>query len=114
MNGCDLLVHAGNTVGRYGRHRVPRWKIRGISFYNSAAHTTATCTVTFGSVTGLSGITATNETTSPSTVSVEGTVENIPAQLHGSCSFGLTINTQGSLHAAGTITGTGGVGIRIS
>jgi hypothetical protein len=67
------------------------------------------CTLTVSEQAGLKGLKAVNETAS-NTIALEGTLEGITSQTHGTCSAGLTINSSlGKLDAHATLTGVGPV-----
>lgn len=72
-----------------------------VHIYNGPGYTNTWCTTTFGSQSGLSGATVSNETngggSSDDTIAVEGALEEVAFQTHGACSAGLTLNLKGEI-----------------
>lgn len=119
MNGCDYKFTDATGGGSTGGGHT--WTVKSdlictgtnkveIHVYNGPGHTNTWCTLTIAAQNNLVGLKAVNETngagSSDDSIKLEGTVENIASQSHGTCSAGLTINFNGKLDTNVTVTGT--------
>jgi hypothetical protein len=115
-NGCNLRIYSpqGENDSWTGKGDVvcPEGKKAEAHIYNDAGHTSVWCTMTMGSQTGLSGLTAINET-AQGTIRAEGTVTGIAATAKGACTAGLNINFNATLHVHARISAAEGTSIQI-
>ncbi len=115
-NGCDYVFRSGEgTESEFPVTvdlKCPIGKQIEVHGYASATkhgEVVSNCTFTVGGQTGLKGLTYTKEPGTNSFI-LEGTIEQIAYQIHGACSFGLTINEKMSQHVNTTVQATGPIG----
>lgn len=118
MNGCAYIFNVGSGTGAHWNGTVhiecPGSVIEIHRYASSVTHAEgkSNCTVTIFEQPNLTGITYTNNAPTNRIV-IEGTFS--PAiQLHGSCSFGFTINTTATYHLGVEIEGANGNAIHVT
>lgn len=102
---CSLevggLSGSGESWTGTGSFSCPAGKVLEVHIYNGPGYTNTWCTTTFGSQSGLSGATVTNETngggSGDDTIAIGGELEEVAFQTHGTCSAGLTLNLKGQI-----------------
>lgn len=115
-NECTIRVHSPEgAVDEWtglGDFECPTGKKAEIHVYNNASHASGTfCTATVSPQANLGGLTVFNETASaPRDLRASGTIGGVVAQVHGTCSAGLTLNTSVNIHVNATISATNEIG----
>lgn len=120
-NECTLRVHSpegeGDEWTGLGDLECPGTKKVEIHVYNNLSHASGTwCTATLAPQTNLGGLIVFNET-AEGTLKATGTIGGVKGQMHGTCSAGLTLNFNSSIHVNAKITATNEleepIGVRI-
>jgi hypothetical protein len=116
-NGCNFEFTVTTTINNHHHGgnvhiKCPVGKVIEIHHYSSQPHGSSSCTVTVGPQT-VAGHPVTYTTdTAKKTILIEGVIP-VAAQIHGACSFGITVNTTSEYHASTTAKAASGAAIHI-